>query len=127
MAVSRRLVSATRAISNRGEVPRFIGEVPSPKAPNGRLPFDSIPALECMIYLEWRPEVTLIEFEPEWFDFPATGHLPAIRCLPDFRATQETGEFKMIEAKANRVKLSQKRVSQLEIIREHFARRGILY
>jgi len=127
MAVSRRLASATRAITNRGEVPRFIGEIPSFKAPNGKLSFDSIPALECAIYLEWSPRVALIEFEPEWFEFPETEDLPAVRCLPDFRATLDTGEFRMIEAKSSRERLSPKAVTQLEIIRQHFARRGIEY
>lgn len=127
MPVSRRLASPTRPTSNRGEVPRFIGEIPSPKAPDGRLPFDSIAALDCYIYLEWCPWAKWIEFEPEWFDFPTTGELTAIRCLPDFRATQESGEFRMIEAKSSQERLSSEKLRQLENIRRQFAVRGIAY
>lgn len=127
MGVSRRLASPTRPTSNRGERPRFIGEIPSPKAPSGKLPFDSMATLVCFIYLEWCLWTKWIEFEPEWFDFPVTGDLPAIRCLPDFRATQESGEFKIIEAKSRRERLSPEKLGKLENIRGQFAVRGVAY
>lgn len=125
--VSRRMASPTRAITNRGDIPKFIGEIPSEKVQDGQLPFDSIPAMECFTFLEWCLWVKWIEFEPEEFYFPASGMLPTIRCIPDFRATAHTGEFKMIEAKSRRDKMSAKTLERLEFIRQHFAARGIIY
>lgn len=83
--------------------------------------------MDCFLYLEWCNWVKWIEFEPEWFEFPARNGLPAVRCLPDFRATAESGEFKMFEAKSKRDEISPKKLASLEAIRQHFALLGIVY
>ena len=53
--MGRKLRSPTRTISNRGELPRFIGQFPCAKGTIFPLTFDSISALLCGVYLEWRP------------------------------------------------------------------------
>jgi hypothetical protein len=71
--MARKIKSPTRTISNRGQRPKFVGYFPCYKADAGFLPFDSIPALDCGLYLEWRSDVMRIEFEPERYSFEATG------------------------------------------------------
>lgn len=130
--MSRRLSSPTRRISNAGDLPRFIGELPSAKAPPGEGPyssitFDSISALECLLYLEWRVDVVLIEFEPERYEFEAAGDLPPIRCIPDFRVTLMTGEIMLVEAKSHPTHLKPQAVERLDHIRRHFESVGMPY
>jgi len=125
--MSRQLRSPTRSISNRGDIPRFVGELPSHKAQFGSIKFDSISALECALYLEWRSDVVLIEFEPERYALEATEDLPAIECIPDFRITLNTGEIRLVEAKSDPKHLKRGAADRLDVIRRQFDAVGMPY
>jgi len=70
-----------------------------PPAFAGGVPFDSLSALCCAIYLEWRQDVVEFDFEPRKFDFAEQGDRPAVSCIPDFEATLDTGKLAIFEAK----------------------------
>lgn len=74
--MGRKLRSPTRTISNRGELPRFIGQFPCTKGATFPLTFDSLSALLCGVYLEWRPDVVRVAFEPREYEFEETPDLP---------------------------------------------------
>jgi hypothetical protein len=116
-----RLRSPTRTISNSGDVPRFTGVLPSPKAPGGQLVFDSIASLAVAIFLEWCRTIRRIVFESRWYEFQATKDLPAIRCNPDFECVTDTGEIVIREAKSRKDGLSDEERESLALAGKHFA------
>jgi len=102
--MSRRIKSPTRTISSRGPYPRFIGYFPCHKSKSLQLPFDSVTALKVGIHLERRPNVVLMEFEPEELEYIVDGEPET--CIPDYRLTINTGEMGWAEAKHDEAKLS---------------------
>lgn len=118
----RKIKSPTRTISNRGQSPRFMGYFPCYKSDAGVLPFDSIPALDCGLYLEWRSDVMRIEFEPEKFEATDGADRPA--AIPDYRCTLDTGEIEVTEAKSSERALRESERQQLHNSAEHCAYRG---
>lgn len=135
----RKLKSPTRTLSNAGEHPRFMGLITSRKAlpsrrkagtaPNGYgvMPFDSLSALACAIYLEWREDVVHFDFEARKFEFSEHGEWPAASCIPDFEATLDTGELAIFEAKYSREQLRVDERAKLRMLKAHFASQGIAY
>lgn len=135
----RKLKSPTRTLSNSGEHPRFMGLLTSPKANTARrkagtaptghgvLPFDSLSALACAIYLEWRQDVVQFDFEARKFDFSEHGEWPAASCIPDYEATLDTGELAIFEAKYSREGLRVDERAKLELLGAHFESRGFGY
>ncbi len=135
----RQLKSPTRTISNAGEHPRFMGLMTSPKAHparrkvgtappgSGVLAFDSLSALACATYLEWRHDVVQFDFEPQKFDFAANGDLPGVSCIPDYEVTLDTGELAIFEAKYSREQLRPAEEAKLRLLEAHFAHRGVSY
>lgn len=93
----------------------------------GTLPFDSLSALCCAIYLEWRQDVVEFDFEPRKFDFAEHGDRPAVSCIPDFEATLDTGELAIFEAKYSREHLRADEHAKLRLLEAHFDSRGISY
>jgi hypothetical protein len=122
-----RLRSATRTISNSGDVPRFTGVLPSPKAPGGELTFDSIATLVVAIFLEWCTTIRQIVFESRWYEFEATKELPAIRCIPDFECVTDTGEIVIREAKSRKDGLNDEERESLALVGKHFAAENTSY
>lgn len=125
--MARKLKSPTRTISNRGDYPRFIGNFPCTKAAESFLPFDSLSALFCGIWLEYRKDIIKIQFEPRKFSFPATDTLPAIELIPDYMCVMDTGEIRFVEAKYSRVDLTQEEVDKLKWAELHFQNQGSVY
>jgi len=136
--MARRFQTPTRTISNRGEHPRFTGLMPSPKTSArpawwpehqtwGVLPYDSISAMVCARYLEWRSDVASIAFEARWHQFDANGSLAALRCNPDFEVVLTTGELEWVEAKHSRSALRPAEKTRLELAQQHFAAAGLTY
>jgi hypothetical protein len=122
-----RLRSPTRVISNSGDVPRFTGVLPTPKAPGGQLVFDSIASLTVAIFLEWCKTIGRILFESRWYDFQATKELPAIRCNPDFECVLDTGEIVIREAKSRIDELTDEERESLPLVSKHFAAENTSY
>lgn len=52
-------------VSNAGDLPRFIGLLPSPKADDGVLVYSSVTEMYVGLFLDWSPEVIKIAYEPE--------------------------------------------------------------
>lgn len=131
----RKLKSPTRTISNAGEHPRFIGQLTSPKAATssvagsdwGILTYDSLSALLCALYLEWRPDVVNFSFEPKRYSLPAGDGLAQLDCIPDFEVVLDTGELVVVEAKYSRDQLRDKEREKLALTAAHFERMGIPY
>lgn len=134
----RTFKSPTRTISNRGEHPRFVGLLSSPKASSapspwlagvghGVMPYDSVSALICAIHLEWRKDVESFAFELRAHEFVATDLLAALRCVPDFEVVWTTGEIAPVEAKYAREDLRKPERERLELARQHFAAAGLTY
>lgn len=122
--MARKLRSPTRTLSNSGEREQFIGEFPCSKSTTSPLVFDSIPALYCAIYLEWRKDVVRMEFEPRWYKFTRTADLPALRAIPDFDVVLDTGEEHPVEAKSSLSKLSAKEQAKLQLLKQHCDAQG---
>lgn len=125
--MGRKLYSPTRTISNMGELPRFIGQFPCAKAQSSHLVYDSMSALYCGIYLEWRQDVVSMAFEPHVFTFEAEAGLPELVCHPDYEAIFDTGEIEFYEAKYSRVGLRDTEREKLALTAAHFEQRGIPY
>ncbi|ODS68314.1 MAG: hypothetical protein ABS38_06880 [Acidovorax sp. SCN 68-22] len=125
--MSRRLYSPTRTISNRGDLPRYIGQFPCAKAEASHLVFDSMSALYCGIYLEWRQDVVSMAFEPHMLTFEAEAGLPELTCHPDYEAILDTGEIEFYEAKYSRDGLKDAEREKLALTAAHFEQRGIPY
>ncbi len=137
--MARKLKSPTRTVSNAGEYPRFMGLMTSPKAHparrkvgtapprNGALPFDSLSALACATYLEWRQDVVHFDFEARKFEFSAHGDWPAASCIPDYEATMDTGELAIFEAKYSREQLRADERAKLQLLEAHFESQGVGY
>jgi hypothetical protein len=125
--VGRKLKSPTRTISNSGEYPRFIGNFPCTKAAESYIPFDSLSSLMCGIWLEWRKDVTKIEFEPRKYSFEATDTLPAMVLIPDYSCTMDTGEIGHVEAKYSHFDLRPKEAQRLAWAEAHFKNAGLFY
>lgn len=131
----RKLKSPTRTISNAGEHPRFIGLLTSPKAGTSPVPagdwgvlqYDSLSAMLCAVYLEWRSDVVSFSFEPRRYRFEANGNLVPLDCIPDFEAVLATGEVRVFEAKYGRDDLREKERDKLALTAAHFERAGIPY
>jgi hypothetical protein len=128
----------TRTISNRGEHPRFIGLLTSPKARGGSspwlmnderevMPFDSLSAMICALYLDWRKDVESFAFEPKVHKFSEVDALAALRCIPDFEVVLTTGEVEMVEAKYSKQDLREVEKERLELASQHFAAVGMPY
>lgn len=137
--MARKLKSPTRTISNAGEHPRFMGLMTTPRAHPARrkvgtappgygvLPFDSLSALACAIYLEWRQDVVHFDFEPRKFDFSEHGDWPAASCIPDFEVTLDTGELAIFEAKYSQEQLRGDERAKLRLLEAHFQSQGVSY
>lgn len=131
----RKLKSPTRTFSNAGEHPKFVGYLTSPKAGSepvptgdgGELKFDSLSAMLCALYLEWRSDVVSFSFEPRRYRFAANQDLVALDCIPDFEAVMETGEMRVFEAKYSRDDMRDKERDKLALTSAHFAQAGIPY
>lgn len=131
----RKIKSPTRTISNAGEHPRFIGLLTSPKAATkpvstgawGALQYDSLSAMLCAVYLEWRSDVASFSFEPRRYRFAANDNLAALDCIPDFEAVLTTGEVVVFEAKYCREEMRNKERDKLALATDHFALAGIPY
>jgi hypothetical protein len=122
-----RLRSPTRTISNSGDVPRFTGVLPSPKAPGGQLTFDSIATLVVAIFLEWCITIRQLVFESRRDKFEATKELPAIRRIPDFECVVDTGEIVFREAKSRKNGLNDEERESLALVGKHFAAQNSSY
>ena len=125
--MARRLKSPTRTISNRGDHPRFIGQFPCDKGTSLPLPFDSLSALIVGIYLEWRPDIQKLSFEPREHSFPATERLPAVRCIPDYEAEMDCGTVAFFEAKYDEESLRPEEREKLHHTAAHFRVAGYHY
>lgn len=136
--MARTLTSPTRKISNKGEYPKFIGHYTCDKSPTGTppfdllgdigvLPFDSISALKCGIYLEWRKDVAKIMFEPRIHKFDASGELQSLTINPDFEVALVDGELEIVEAKYSEESLKDKDREKLALAYAHFKAQGIPY
>lgn len=125
--MARKLRSPTRTISNRGDLPRFIGQFPCIKGVTSPLTFDSLSALLCGIYLEWRRDVVSIAFEPRVHHFPATGTLPELTFVPDYEVILTTGELELYEAKYSAEGLDPAERAKLKLTQAHCEASGIPY
>lgn len=125
--MGRKLYSPTRTISNRGEHPRFIGQFPCAKAEASHLVFDSLGALYCGVYLEWRQDVVSMAFEPHEYRFEATAELAGLTCFPDYEVILDTGEIELNEVKYSREDLRDTDQDKLELAAAHFEQLGIPY
>lgn len=125
--MGRKLRSPTRTISNRGELPRFIGQFPCTKGATFPLTFDSLSALLCGVYLEWRPDVVSVAFEPREYEFEETSDLPELTCVPDYEAILDTGELELYEAKYAENDLRDTERTKLELTAAHCRQQGIPY
>lgn len=131
----RKIKSPTRTISNAGEHPRFIGLLTSPKAATepvptgdwGVLQYDSLSAMLCALYLEWRTDVVRFSFEPRRYRFESNGDLASLDCIPDFEAVLATGEVRVVEAKYSPDQMREKERSKLALTAAHFECAGIPY
>lgn len=122
-----KLYSPTRTISNRGDLPKFIGQFPCAKAEASHLVFDSLSALYCGIYLEWRQDVVSMAFEPHMLTFAAEAGLPELTCHPDYEVILDSGEIEFYEAKYSRDGLRDAEREKLVLTAAHFEQRGIPY
>lgn len=120
----KKIKSPTRTISNKGPEPRFVGFFPCHKAISGYLPYDSIPALDCGIYLEWRSDIVRIDFEPEKYHFKKGDGTRDKGSIPDYRAILATGEIEVIEAKSSDSVLRDSDREQLNLVAATCAQRG---
>jgi len=133
----RHFKSPSRTISNKGEYPRFVGLLSSPKATNpspwyveegwGVVPFDSLSALICAIHLEWRRNVESFSFEKRAFSFSATDQLPKLRCIPDFEVVLTTAEIGLVEAKYSESELRPQERLKLELASRHAGEQGLFH
>lgn len=134
----RTFKTPTRTISNKGEHPRFVGVLPSLKVSGGLstwyvddgqgvVPYDSMSAMICALYLEWRKDVESFAFEPRSHGFEATDSLPALRCIPDFEVVLTTGEIVLVEAKYSRENMREAERVKIELASQHFAMAGRRY
>ncbi|MGN8002351.1 hypothetical protein ACTJKQ_04065 [Acidovorax sp. 22279] len=134
----RTFKTPTRTISNKGEHPRFVGLLTSPKASGGLtnwyvddaqgvVPYDSMSAMICALYLEWRQDVESFAFEPRSYGFDATDSLPTLRCIPDFEVVLTTGEIVLVEAKYSRDNLRDAEREKIALTTQHFAVEGRRY
>lgn len=60
-------------VSNRGDLPRFVGLLPCSKAPDNVLVYSSLTEMYVGQFLEWSPEVRSITYEPEPLHIPQLG------------------------------------------------------
>lgn len=125
--MGRKLRSPTRTISNRGERPRFIGQYPCSKGPASPQPFDSLSALLCGIYLEWRTDVAHIAYEARKYQFEASDDLPALTFIPDYEVILDTGEVELYEAKYAADSLRDAERVKLELTVAHCRHQDIPY
>lgn len=114
--------TARGRVSNAGDIPRYIGLLPCPKAEGGVLVYRSLSELSVAQFLTWSPRVRKILYEARVIEFPASGDLPAMKCWPDFEIVLDTGEVEWIEAKHSPDSLSERKRTELELIAAHFAR-----
>lgn len=125
--MGRKLYSPTRTISNRGDRPKFIGQFPCAKGGGDYLVYDSLTALYGAIYLEWRPDVVRLTFEPREYKFGPAHGLPELKCIPDFEAVLESGEICPYEAKYSREGLRAEERTKLDLTTAHFKYRNSSY
>lgn len=125
LVVGRKLKSATRTISNRGEYPRFIGEFPCTKSEGNKRPFDSLTSLLVGIFLEWLKRVVTIAFEPRSWTVTINGK--AITVIPDYEVVTNTGAIEIFEAKYDWESLPAKKRELLLAYCRWFASQGIPY
>lgn len=97
--MSRHFKTARARISNRGQLPRFIGLLPTDKSADEVLPFSSLSELAVGLFLDWADSVKVIAYEPREVTFEAANDLPGITGWPDFEATLEGGEIEWVNAK----------------------------
>ena len=82
--ISRHFKTARARISNRGQLPRFIGLLPTDKSADEVLPFSSLSELAVGLFLDWADSVKVIAYEPREVTFEAANDLPGITGWPDF-------------------------------------------
>lgn len=95
----RRYETARGRVSNRGDLPRFVGILPCPKAAEGCVVFSSLSEMYVGMYLTWAKRVSRIAFEAARLEFAAAGDLPSLVAWPDFEAVLDNGEIEWVEAK----------------------------
>jgi hypothetical protein len=125
--VGRKLKSPTRTISNRGDRPRYIGQIPCTKADGDYLVFDSLSSLYCCLWLEFRRDVVSIAFEPEVHEFEASTTLPSVKSIPDYSCVMDTGEIDLVEAKYDVAALRPVEREKLRITKAHHEAVGHSY
>lgn len=124
---TRLYTTARGRVSNRGDMPRFVGLLPCAKAEDGVLVFSSISELRVAEFLTWSPDVVRIAFEPRKVQFDAHDSLPAVTCWPDFEIVFNSGEIEWVEAKHSEDILSAKEKAHLELIAAHCTREELRY
>jgi hypothetical protein len=134
--VGRKVRSPSRTISNRGNLPRFIGHFPCAKAPPGLdpldrpfclgvMPFDSLSSLKCGIYLEWRQDVVQLSFEPEVDKYPATETLSELRCVHDYKVLFASDERGVVEAKDSQASVTSEQQAKFDLAAAHLREKGV--
>ena len=123
--MGRQLKSKTRTISNRGEMPRFIGYYLCMKAKNNRLHFDSLTSLYVGRYFAWLKRIKRMDFEPRQHSFRYEDK--TVTSIPDFEGEHDTGWIEYVEAKYSPESLSDEDRCRLKAIKQHFANRGNRY
>lgn len=106
-------------VTNKGPLPRFIGLLPTDKAPDGVLVFSSITELLTGIFLAWARAVRRIEFEAREVAFEPTDNLAGVNGWPDYELTLEGGEIEWVNAKYSRSSLRDEEREQLDLFDAH--------
>lgn len=125
--MGRKLKSPTRTISNKGDCPRYVGQIPCTKADGNHLVFDSLSSLDCCLWLEFRADVVSIAFEPTVHKFAATATLPAMKSIPDYECILDTGEVALVEAKYDVTALRPSHLEKLRHAQAHHEAAGHSY
>jgi len=79
--------------TNKGPLPRFIGLIPTGKAPTGVLDFSSISELLAAIFLICCAHVRQIRFEARKVTFEKSDDLEEVTGWPDYETTIDGGEI----------------------------------
>jgi len=69
-------------VTNRGQLPVFVGLLPTPKATAGFLPYRSITEMLVALFLEWSPNIQQIQYEErtlEWRTDPKLSSAAPVR------------------------------------------------
>ena len=120
--MARRYITARGRVSNRGDLPRYVGILPCHKATGGFLVFSSLAEMYVGIYLTWAKRVRQIAFEAAPLEFTATAELPSLVAWPDFEVVLDNDEIEWVEAKYSKEGLRPKEAAKLEWLASHCQR-----